>query len=94
MSRVQLAREYFRAGRAHLARVESLRCRIAGYAYMARFESVLDAIERDGYRLRAAYPECKGLSTGLGMGWSALSQAFNAQQCPVFIPQHLSVTQG
>lgn len=93
MSRVQLAREYFRAGRAHLAHVESLRCRIAGYAYMARFEGVLDAIERDGYRLRSSYPECKGLGKGLEMGWLALSQAFSPQH-PVFVSQRLSATQG
>jgi phytoene/squalene synthetase len=80
MSRVTLARDCFRAGRDYLARVESLRCRIAGYAYMARFESVLDAIERDGYRLRASYPECKALRAGVRMGWSVLSQALIRQR--------------
>ena len=59
--RVELARSYFASGREQLARVESLRCRLAGYAYMARFEGVLAAIERDGYRLRADYQECKSL---------------------------------
>ncbi len=53
------ARACFRAGRDYLSRVESLRCRIAGYAYIRRFEVVLDWIEREGYRLRAAYPERK-----------------------------------
>jgi phytoene/squalene synthetase len=61
VSRVQLARAYFRAGREYLSRVENLRCRLAGFTYVARFEGVLDAIEREGYRLRAAYPERKGL---------------------------------
>ena len=60
-SRVQLARTYFKAGREYLKQVESLRCRLAGFAYTARFECVLDSIEREGYLLRAAYPERKGL---------------------------------
>ncbi|HKZ68624.1 MAG TPA: squalene/phytoene synthase family protein [Anaerolineales bacterium] len=59
--RVQLARSYFRAGRDYLNQVENPRCRLAGIAYMARFEGVLDLIERDGYLLRATYPERTGL---------------------------------
>jgi phytoene/squalene synthetase len=59
--RVQLAREYFKAGREYLNQVENPRCRLAGLAYTARFECVLDLIEQDGYLLRAAYPERKGL---------------------------------
>jgi hypothetical protein len=55
--RVELARSCFATGRRYLADVESARCRLAGHAYVARFEWVLDAIERDGYALRAAYPE-------------------------------------
>ena len=55
--RVELARDCFATGRRYLAQVESARCRLAGHAYVARFEWVLDAIERDGYALRAAYPE-------------------------------------
>jgi hypothetical protein len=43
-----------------LARVESLRCRVAGYAYLRRFEQVLADIERDDYVLRARYPERAG----------------------------------
>jgi phytoene/squalene synthetase len=74
--RVQLARKYFRSGKAYIARVKNLRCRLAGYAYSARFEWMLRAIERDGYHLRAAYPERKGLRAGiwmLGMAlWSLL----------------------
>jgi phytoene/squalene synthetase len=63
-SRVQLARGYFNAGRDYLDQVESARCRMAGYAYIARFETVLDTIERDGYLLRAGYPEDVDLSAG------------------------------
>jgi phytoene/squalene synthetase len=75
-SRVKLARDYFQAGRDYMARVENCRCRIAGYAYIARFEIVLDAIEREFYRLRADYPERKNGRSALKMGWAALSQAF------------------
>jgi phytoene/squalene synthetase len=65
--RVQLARMYFKAGRATIARVKNLRCRLAGYAYTARFEWMLRAIERDNYHLRAGYPERKSLLAGLWM---------------------------
>ena len=76
-SRVKLARNYFRAGKDYLAQVQSLRCRLAGYLYIARFETVLDTIEREGYYLRSAYPECKSLKAGLRMGWSTLRTAFS-----------------
>lgn len=65
--RVQLARECFAAGREYLVRVESWRCRMAGYAYIMRFEVVLDAIEKDGYRLRRDYPERKSLRAAMQM---------------------------
>jgi phytoene/squalene synthetase len=74
-SRVQLARSYFNAGRVYMAQVENVRCRLAGYAYMARFETVLDLIERDDYLLRARYPERKTLAAGVKMCWSAFSSA-------------------
>ncbi|MBN1149029.1 MAG: squalene/phytoene synthase family protein [Anaerolineales bacterium] len=73
-NRAQLARASFQAGRDYLAKVENPRCYTAGYAYIARFEGVLDAIERDGYLLRPDYTDCKGLAQGVRMGWSALSQ--------------------
>jgi len=60
-SRVQLARTYFKMGREYLNQVENPRCRLACLAYTARFECVLDSIEREEYLLRAAYPERKGL---------------------------------
>ncbi|NDJ78742.1 MAG: squalene/phytoene synthase family protein [Chloroflexi bacterium] len=50
-SRVQLARDHFKAGRDYLAQVPNLRCRIAGYAYCTQFEKVLDAIEKNAYWL-------------------------------------------
>ncbi|MCB8968141.1 MAG: squalene/phytoene synthase family protein [Ardenticatenaceae bacterium] len=72
--RVQLARHYFALGRTCLAQVESLRCRLAGYAYIARFEVVLDAIVKDGCQLRAAYPERKSKQAGLQIGLATLRQ--------------------
>jgi len=74
--RVQLAREYFKAGRECTAQVKNLRCRLAGYAYTARFEWMLRAIERDNYCLRCEYPERQSLQAGLWMGWYALTSMF------------------
>ena len=62
-----------------MTQVESARCRLAGYAYVARFEVVLDAIERDGYLLRSDYPERKSARAGLRMGWQALTQFLRPQ---------------
>ncbi len=72
-SRVKQAREYFMRGRECTSRVKNLRCRLAGYAYIARFEWMLAAIERDRYCLQAEYPERKSLRTGLWMIWSTLA---------------------
>lgn len=77
--RVQLAREYFQAGKDYFARVENPRCRLACYAYIARFEWLLDTIEREGYLLRPQYDERKSISTGLLMGWLTLSSLFNSR---------------
>ena len=63
--RVALARSCFATGRRCLARAESARCRLAGHAYIARFEWVLDAVEADGYRLRPSYPQRATLRGGL-----------------------------
>lgn len=71
--RADLARSYFRKGKEYFAQVESLRCRLAGLAYTARFEWMLEAIERDGYRLRRAYPKRKSFRAGLWMAWRTLS---------------------
>jgi len=72
-NRVQLARKCFAAGRAYLRQVENFRCRLAGYAYIARFEVVLAAIEKDSYRLRPAYPERKSKKAGLKIILAALT---------------------
>lgn len=86
-SRVRLARDYFAASRDYLARIANWRCRLAGYAYIARFERVLNAIECEDYRLRAAYPECKGWRTGLKMGWSIVSQVLWGHRPAYYHPQ-------
>jgi hypothetical protein len=62
---VQLARRLFLEGKAYLDQLEVLRCKIAGYWYCVRFECVLDAIENDGYVLRARYTERRKFSTYL-----------------------------
>lgn len=70
--RVQLARGYFKMGRECTAQIKNLRCRLAGLAYIARFEWMLRIIERDNYCLRSEYPERKSLQAVLWMVWSAL----------------------
>lgn len=73
--RVDLARHYFDVGRDYLLRVENGRCRLAGYAYIARFEGVLDAIEQDGYLLKPDYASSKKLPAAVRAGWSTISSA-------------------
>ncbi len=69
-SRVRLARTCFQLGRKYLSQVQNLRCRLAGYAYMARFETVLNFIEGDNYVLRQEYRDSKSTAAGAQMGWS------------------------
>ena len=76
-SRVLLAREYFQAGKSYLAQVENPRCRLACFAYIARFEWLLDMIEREDYCLRPQYTERKSFGTGLRMVLSTLSFVIN-----------------
>ncbi len=84
--RIQEARRCFRLGRAYLSQVESLRCRIAGYAYMRRFEWVLSAIEREGYVLRKQYPERKERGRSIEMIISALWEALQYRQSTSYSP--------
>jgi phytoene/squalene synthetase len=72
-SRVELAREYFLAGKGYLRQVQNPRCRLAGFAYTARFEWLLDTIEKEDFYLRPQYIERKSIGTGLRMSWLALS---------------------
>ncbi len=75
--RVKLARQYFKAGRVYIAQVNNFRTRLAGFAYLARFEWMLRLIEKDGYCLRADYPERKSFRAGLWMTWRTLISVFN-----------------
>lgn len=70
--RVQVARGYFKLGRECTSQVKNWRCRLAGFAYTARFEWMLRAIERDNYCLRSEYPERKGFAAGLWMVWHTI----------------------
>jgi phytoene/squalene synthetase len=65
--RVQLARNQLDAGRGYLARIANRRYRLAGLAYVARFEWLIETLERDGYRLRPRYGG--GLGVGLRAAW-------------------------
>jgi len=78
--RVELARSCFATGRAYLAQVENPRCRLAGHAYIARFEWVLDAVERDGYRLRPGYPERATLRGGVSIAADGARSALAARR--------------
>jgi phytoene/squalene synthetase len=72
---VDLARSCLREGRLYIDSLDILRCKLAGYWYSARFERVLAAIERDGYRLRDEYPECHGAAAWagtIGLGLSVI----------------------
>jgi phytoene/squalene synthetase len=79
-SRVQLAREYFKAGKDYFARVQNPRCRLACFAYIARFEWLLDTIEKEGYLLRAQYNERKSAGIGLWMSWLTLLSMINLRK--------------
>lgn len=65
--RVRLARRDFAIGRRLIERLACGRCRLAGYAYIARFEWLAERIAHDGYRLRVAYPERKSRAAALWM---------------------------
>jgi phytoene/squalene synthetase len=77
--RVRLARAHFDAGRAYFARVQSPRHRVAGLAYIARFEWLIETIEREDFRLRPRYAERRSLATGLRMSWQVLSWMIGSQ---------------
>jgi phytoene/squalene synthetase len=74
--RVHQARQFFREGKLYLDTMDVLRCKIVGYWYCARFEGVLDAIERDEYVLRSEYKERHKFSTWLKLAWLGVSVTF------------------
>jgi hypothetical protein len=80
---VQLARNYFKAGREYLDQVQNPRCRLAGYAYAARFEWLLDTFEKEGYLLRPQYEERRSFGTGLRMVASTLFSMLPAHEAEI-----------
>ena len=78
-SRVQLAKSYFQYGKEYFRQVRNLRCRLAGFAYIARFEWLLETIEQEDYLLRAHYDERKRIRTGLRMSQDILSSLFHTR---------------
>jgi hypothetical protein len=87
-ARVRTARACFRMGRTYLGHVENLRCRMAGYAYIHRFEAVLDSIEQADYVLQAQYLRHKGARRGVAMiGW-AISMALHHRRTAPRVPVH------
>jgi phytoene/squalene synthetase len=81
-SQVQLAREYFKAGKGYFARVQNPRCRLACFAYIARFEWLLDTIEREGYRLRREYSERRSLGAKHRIGLLTFSSIIHSRSKP------------
>jgi phytoene/squalene synthetase len=79
-SRVRLARDCFIAGRAYTRKIRNLRLRLAGSAYVARFEVLLDTIEKEGFRLRSEYTERKSIGTGLRMIWLTLASVMGLRR--------------
>jgi len=53
--RVELAKTYFKEGKEYIDNVDVLRYKIMAYWYCARFETILDTIEKDNYILRTEY---------------------------------------
>jgi phytoene/squalene synthetase len=88
-SRVQLARAYFKSGKEYFRQVGNLRCRLAGFAYIARFEWLLDTFERENYLLRPRYDERKSIRTGLRVSLDTLSAILHLHR--VGNPQAVSV---
>ena len=64
---VDQAHQLFHEGKRYLESLAVLRCKVVGYWYCARFEGVLEAIERDGYVLRPSYDDQKQFSAWLRM---------------------------
>lgn len=71
--RIELARQLFDDGRTYFARVPSTRLRLAGLAYIGRFEGLMGTIERECFSLRPEYPERRSLVAGLRLSWRVTS---------------------
>lgn len=88
--RVELATLYFHLGRDYLSQIRNTRCRLAGFAYIARFEWMARTVKRDGYCLRADYPERKTIKTALWVAWKTLSSLLGLYR-PIFLPREHAI---
>jgi len=86
--RVELAREQLDAGRSYFEQIGHARHRLAGLAYIARFEWMIRTLERDGFRLRPEYAERDRIATGLRMGWTVMSRTARVRRIarPSWVP--------
>lgn len=70
--RVNLAKQYFEAGKRYLNMVDVLRLCMVGHWYCTRFEGLLMTIERDGFILRPSYNQRRKLPTILKILWQGI----------------------
>jgi hypothetical protein len=71
--RVRLGRAYLDAGKGYFGRVGSRRHRLAGMAYISRFEWLLDALENDDFTVRPEYPARRSVGTAVRMARCLIS---------------------
>jgi len=96
-ARVETAREEFRQGKVYIDGLDVLRTKIAAHWYCARFEHILDTIEKDGYHLRLGYAEKHEILAWLRMIWvaarvtaqHAISKMGKATRSPVTEPKEV-----
>ncbi len=93
-SRIDLAREYFDAGKRYFGRVANARCRLACLAYIARFEWLLGGIEREDYVLRPQYDERKHARSALQMAWLTIASVLNRRGGEGSSPELSSAREG
>jgi phytoene/squalene synthetase len=80
--RVKQARTFFATGHKYMLRVPSLRCRLAGFAYMARFEGILDVINQEDYLLRQSSELVQKREKAWQRDWSVVISLFTARPLP------------
>jgi phytoene/squalene synthetase len=81
-ARVALGRDLFREGKRYIHSLGHLRARLAGLAYCARFESVLDTVERDDYLLRPENERARRPAPWPAFSRSGSSRAPEAHSTP------------
>lgn len=77
INQVTLARQYFRDGKTYIAALPVLKGKIAAYWYCARFESVLDVLEKDSYTLRFHYSRQSNLANYFRIIWVTIQATTN-----------------